>query len=106
LPETLKNCSTNFLEKAQLMKPEKSAMRAGLQFRALPLIERVLVDLTVKVADSIRSTLMANCILAIAEKLENFIENKLSRAIREIGLPTIAHKLSIHFGQGRGLCLK
>jgi hypothetical protein len=105
LPETLKNCATNFLEKTQLMKPEKRALRAHLRFRALPRIDRVLIDLTVKVADSIRSTHLANCILAIAEKLENSMENKLSRAIREIGL-AIAHKLSIRFRHRRGLCLK
>lgn len=93
MPETPKNGTTNFLEKTQLLKLKTKAMRAGVWFKALPRIDRVLIDLTIKVTESIRSPHLARCILAITGKLENLLENKLSRAIREIGLP-IAHKLS------------
>ena len=92
--ETANNGSTNFLEKRQLVKLKMKAMRAGVWFRALPRIDRVLVDLTIKVADNIRSPHLAKCILAITGKLEGILESKLSRAIREIGLP-IAYKLSL-----------
>ena len=93
MTETANNGSTNFLEKTQLMKLKMKAMRAGVWFRALPRIDRVLIDLTIKVADNIRSPHLARCILAITGKLEAIMDSKLSRAIREIGLP-IAHKLS------------
>lgn len=68
-------------------------MRAGVWFRALPRIDRVLVDLTIKVADSIRSPYLARSILSIVGKLEGLLESRLQRAVREIGLP-IAQKLS------------
>jgi len=93
MPEIVKNGSTNFLERTQLVKLKMKAMRAGVWFRALPRIDRVLVDLTIKVADNIRSPHLARCILTITGKLENILENKLKRAIREVGLP-IAQKLS------------
>jgi len=93
MTETANNGSTNFLEKTQLVKLKMKAMRAGVWFRALPRIDRVLVDLTIMVADNIHSPHLARCILAITGKLEAIMESKLSRAIREIGLP-ITHKLS------------
>lgn len=91
--ETKKNGAFNFLEKTQLIKLKQKAMRAGVWFRALPRIDRVLVDLTIKVTDDVRSSLLAKSILAIAGKLEGLLESNLARAIREIGLP-LAHKLS------------
>jgi hypothetical protein len=88
------NSTSNFLNKAQLVKLKLKAMRAGVWYRALPRIDRVLVDLTIKVADTIRSPHLARSILSVAGKLESLLESKLQRAIREIGLP-IAHKLSV-----------
>jgi hypothetical protein len=88
------NSTSNFLSKAELVKLKLKAMRAGVWYRALPRIDRVLVDLTIKVADTIRSPHLARSILSVAGKLESLLESKLQRAIREIGLP-IAHKLSV-----------
>ena len=90
----------SFLDKATLVKLKLKAMRAGVWFRALPRIDRVLVDLTIQVADTIRSPHLARSILSIAGKLEGLLESKLQRAIREIGLP-IALKLSA-FAQNWG----
>ena len=95
MPETgIQEDTSNFLNREQLIKLRLKAIRAGVWFRALPRIDRVLVDLTIKVADNIRSPHLARCILAITGKLEAIMESKLSRAIREIGLP-IAQKLSL-----------
>jgi len=90
----LQNRTFNFLDKATLVKLKLKAMRAGVWYRALPRIDRVLVDLTIKVAETIRSPHLARSILSIAGKLEGLLESKLQRAVREIGLP-IAHKLSL-----------
>jgi len=59
----------------------------------LPRIDRVLVDLTIKVSERIRSSRLAKSILAIAGKLTGLLESSLERAIREIGLP-LTQKLS------------
>jgi hypothetical protein len=94
LSKTAQQKSTSiFLDKATLLKLKLKAMRAGVWFRALPRIDRVLVDLTIKVADSIRSPYLARSILSIVGKLEGLLESRLQRAVREIGLP-IAQKLS------------
>lgn len=84
---------SGFLEKAQLMKLKLKAMRAGVWFRALPRIDRVLVDLTIRVAGTVRSLTLAKNILTVVRKLECLLENRLLRAVRETGLP-VARRLS------------
>jgi hypothetical protein len=84
----------SFLDKTQLVKLKLKAMRAGVWFRALPRIDRVLVDLTIKVTSNVRSVTLAKCILSITRKLEGLLESKLVRAIREIGF-SLACKLSL-----------
>ena len=84
----------SFLTKTQLMKLRLKAMRAGVWFRALPRIDRVLVDLTIRVASSIRSVTLAKNILAVARKLEGLLESRISRAFRGVALK-LAQKLSL-----------
>jgi hypothetical protein len=76
------------------MKLRLKAMRAGVWFRALPRIDRVLIDLTIKVASNIRSFTLARNLLAVIRKLEGLLEGSLSRALREVGFP-LAQKLSL-----------
>jgi hypothetical protein len=92
--KSLHDAVSGFLEKAQLMKLKLKAMRAGVWFRALPRIDRVLVDLTIKVAGNVRSFTLASSILSVLRKLESVMESKFLRAIRENGFP-IARKLSL-----------
>jgi len=47
----------------------------------------VLVDLTIKVAGTIRSFTLAKNILTVVRKLESVMESKFLRAIRENGFP-------------------
>ena len=95
MPVTASQNSTfSFLNKAQLMKWKLKAMRAGVWFRVLPRIDRVLIDLTIKVASNVRSTTLAKNILSIKRKLEGYLESSLLRAFREVGLP-LAQKLSL-----------
>ena len=84
----------SFLNKTQLVKLRLKAIRAGLWFRALPRIDRVLIDLTIKVASSIRSATLARNILAVTKKLEGLLESRLLRAFRGVALQ-LAQKLSL-----------
>ena len=89
------NSTFSFLDKTQLIKLKLKAIRSGVWFRALPRIDRVLFDLTIKVVRcGVRSTSLAKSILSITGKLEALLEGKLARAIREIGFP-LACKLSL-----------
>ncbi len=76
------------------MRLRLKAMRAGVWFRRLPRIDRVLVDLTIRVVDNIHSITLAKSLLTIIRKMEGYLESNLSRALREIGLP-LAQKLSL-----------
>jgi hypothetical protein len=90
----LQGNASGFLSKTHLIKLRLKAMRAGVWFRALPRIDRVLVDLTIKVTSSIRSFTLAKNLLAVIRKLEGLLESSLSRAFREVGFPR-AQKLSL-----------
>ncbi len=85
--------TSSFLDRSQLVKLKMRAMRAGVWFHGLPRIDRVLVDLTIQVADCVRSASLARCLLSVSRKLEGLLESKLKRAIREFGLE-IVRKLS------------
>ena len=100
-PVMVKTHSTSdFLNREQLLRLKMRAMRAGVWFRSLPRIDRVLIDLTIKIAPHIRSARLAKSILTIADKLEGFLKTSFKRTVREIGLP-IAHKQSF-FAQAWG----
>lgn len=88
------NHAFGFFDRAQLVKLRLRAMRAGVWFRVLRRIDRVLVDLTIRVADNVRSVILARSIFALARKLEGIMESRVSRALREIGFP-LAQKLSL-----------
>jgi len=83
----LHDADSGFLKKAQLLKLKVKAMRSGVWFRALTRIDRVLVDLTIKVAGTVRSFILAKNILTIVRKLESVMESRFLRAVKEIGFP-------------------
>jgi hypothetical protein len=95
MPKTVSRRNTfGFLSKAQLVKLRLKAVRAGVWFRALPRIDRVLVDLTIRVASSVRSATLARNLLAVTRKLEGLLESRLLRAFRKVGV-RLAQKISL-----------
>ena len=82
-----------FLDRTQLVKLKLKAMRSGAWFRALRRIDRVLIDLTIKVASTVRSVTLAKSILALVRKLEGIMESSFSRVMREVGF-LLAQKVS------------
>jgi hypothetical protein len=93
LKSTRHDGAVNFLNRAQLSKLRLRAVRAGLWHRALSRIDRVLVDLSISVAQSIRSVSLAKSLLSVVRKLESALEGRVVRAVREMGVP-LACKLS------------
>jgi len=69
-------------------------MRAGVWFKALPRLDRVLVDLTIKVADKIHSASLIKCLFAVVGKLEGLLESSVLKSLRLIGRP-LAEKISL-----------
>ena len=82
------------LNRTQLVKLRMKAIRAGVWFRALPRIDRVLVDLTIKVTENIRSTHLARSLFAVVDKLEGLLESSVLKTLRLIGRP-LAEKISL-----------
>ena len=82
------------LNRTQLIKLRIKAIRAGVWFRALHRIDRVLVDLTIRVADNIRSVSLAKCIFVVVGKLEGLLESSVLKSLRLIGRP-FAEKISL-----------
>ena len=91
---------SGFLDKTELIKLRLKAMRTGIWFRAISNIDRALVDLTIMLKTKVRSCILAGCILTVARKLEEVLESKIVRTIREIG-STLAQRLG-NFAQKWG----
>ena len=72
-------------EKLRLLKLK--AKRTGVWFKALTNLDRVLIDLVIKVVDRVRSIKLATSLFTVVRKLEEALENRISRIIRTIGFP-------------------
>jgi hypothetical protein len=90
----LQNSASSFLNRTQLIKLKFKAMRAGVWFKALSMIDRVLVDLTIKVTENIRSISLAKSILTVVGKLEGLLESSVLKSLRSVGRQ-LAEKLSL-----------
>jgi hypothetical protein len=90
----MQNNSPSPLNRTQLIKLRIKAIRAGVWFKALPRIDRVLVDLTIKVAENIHSAILAKCIFEVVGKLGELLESSVLKSLRLIGRP-LAEKISL-----------
>jgi len=61
------------------------AVRSGVWFRVLKRIDRVLLDLTLRVCDTVRGRALARSLCAVVAKLENALENRMSHVIETVG---------------------
>jgi molybdopterin molybdotransferase len=77
----------------QLLKLKTKAIRSGAWYKALQRIDRVLIDLTIKVKNIISSATLTKSILILIEKLEHVMESCFSLVTRTVGLP-LAQRLS------------
>ncbi len=82
------------LGRKNLLDLKLKALRCGTWFRVLSRIDRALVDLTLKVADRIRSFTLARNILSIVKKLEEAVKSRVLYATKHVGFP-LARKLSL-----------
>jgi hypothetical protein len=69
------------------------ALRRRVFFKVLNRVERGLIYLASKVTISVRSTVLANALCSIVEKLLDAMESKVDRQMRRIGVP-LAQKIS------------
>ena len=96
--------ASGLFENGQLVVLRRRALRAGVWFRRLPRIDRVLVDLTIRIVDSIRSVKLAKCLLSVAGKLEGLLESRFARRVREIGFSLASRQSLFGVGWGNSSC--
>jgi hypothetical protein len=88
------------LTRAELLRLKLRARREGAWFRALSRIDRVMIDLTIRVAEKVRSRALAQALSSVVNKLEEAFEGKSPRGLREVGF-RFALRLSL-LAQGWG----
>jgi len=70
------------------------ALRRRVWYSALSRIDRVLLDLTVRVTDRVRGSALVSALASVVEKLESAFENRIARLLSSVGFP-LAQKLSL-----------
>ena len=79
--------------KSMLAKIRIKAIRRGIWFRVLDRLERASIDLTIRVVEKVRSTVLTRMLMSIVKKLSEAMESKVSRMMREVGCG-LAQKVS------------
>lgn len=69
------------------------ARRRGVWFRFLSQVDRGLIDLAIRVVETVRSRVLAKALLDVVVKLRCAMEGEVARLIRIVGRP-LAQKLS------------
>lgn len=82
------------LEKSELLRLRFKAVRCGVWFRALSRVDRAVVDVTLRVVDVVRGRRLAAAVLSVVRKLEEAVEGRVSRLLKEVGFQ-LALKLSL-----------
>jgi hypothetical protein len=82
-----------FLSREDVAKVKTRALRRGIWYSALTRMERVTIDLVIRLVDKVHSRLLAKVLFSVMEKLEEAVESKVSRLMREVG-SGLAKKLS------------
>lgn len=78
--------TTSFaFDKSDLAKLRLRAVRSGAWFRALIRIDRVLVDLALRVVPRIQSGILIAALTAVVKKLEAALKNKMELATEKYG---------------------
>lgn len=83
-----------FLRRTELLSLKLKAKRKGVWFKALSRLDRVLIELTIKVADKVRSSRLTEALLKVMEKMEKALQNKIIQAINHIGF-SLARKIGL-----------
>jgi len=73
------------LIRSEMVKIRARALRRGVWFRVLTRMERACVDLAIMVVERVRSHLLRRMILGVLKKLEEAMESRVQRLMREIG---------------------
>jgi hypothetical protein len=93
LSENLLKVLTRPLTREALSMLRVRARRRGVWFRFLSRVERGLMDLAIRVVETVRSRVLARALCDVVVKLRSAMEGEVARLMRTVGRP-LAQKLS------------
>ena len=79
--------------RSELLNVKRRALRRGIWFRVLSRVERVQIDLTIRIVDRVRSSFLARVLRPILGKLLDALESPVKRLMKTVG-KTLARKIS------------
>jgi hypothetical protein len=82
------------LGRTNLLLLKLRAKRSGVWFKTLNRLERALINLTIKVADKVRSPRLAEALSAVTRKLEEALKSRISQIVYRIGF-SLARKIGL-----------
>jgi len=71
--------------KQDLVKIKSKALRTRVWFRVLSRVERAIIDLTIKCVEKVRSTVLAETISTIVDKILQFLEEDFMTRAERVG---------------------
>jgi len=81
------------LRRSKLVEIKRRALRRGVWFKVLSHMERVQIDLTIRVVDKVRSSFLAKVLHPLLRKLLDAMESNVWRLVKTVGAD-LAHKIS------------
>jgi hypothetical protein len=82
------------LTRSMLANVRIRALRRGIWFRVLNRLERAGIDLTLKVVEKVRSSVLTKMLASIVAKLSKALESRVARTMREVGY-SLAQQISL-----------
>ncbi|MGQ9625203.1 MAG: hypothetical protein ACUVT9_07545 [Candidatus Bathycorpusculaceae bacterium] len=76
------------------MSMKLRARRKGVWFKTLNRLDRALIELTIRVADKVRSLRLTKALYEVMKKVETALQNKIFQAIHHVGFP-LARKIGL-----------
>lgn len=74
------------VSRSLLVRMRTLALRRGVWFGTLSRTERACVDLTIRVVDEVRSGILMDALLSVLRKVDEVVESRVVRSMRDVGL--------------------
>jgi hypothetical protein len=73
------------LSRIEIAKVKARALRRGVWYRAITRVERACIDLVIRLVERVRSYLLGKMVSSVLKKLDEAMESRVQRLMREIG---------------------
>ena len=73
------------LSRIEIAKVKARALRRGVWYRAITRVERACIDLVIRLVERVRSYLLGKMVSDVLKKLDEAMESRVQRLMREIG---------------------